>query len=687
MTSPVFPFPPVAPGFGPGRPQEFGEAAASPTPFPAANLIAGASIVLNADLSADPATWVFTDISSFVRGQTISKTVGRRDENSRVTTARVSLVLDNRDGRFSRRNPSGAYYGQLSRNTPIRLTINPGNGIEYVRFEGYVNEWPTRWSDKSTTDSTVTIVCAGILRRLGQGSVIRSPLFRTISGITPLSFTPIYGPPVKHSFPPLAYWPLEEGGTATRIASGLVGGQAIGSPGLVSFGAESTLPGSAPLATLAAGASITFPVPAYTDHSQWVISVCLKFASRPAAATTVLRADTVGGTVAYWLLTLTPGAPSELTWRAYDSNNAAIANVVEHNVFGSGPVLPTETTMFDRWWMHSCGSTMVNYPPLLLNAVYAITDGIVPLIGGGGGGGVGTHSPLKSITIMADGNADGLSVGHLAVTVDQNMDVFNDINAVSLAMYGWKGERAHTRIARLCDEEGIPLVSGAGTSAAMGPQSIETLVSLLRECEEADQGVLYESGFGLGYQSLAERYNAPTWLALDFNSRHIAELPEPADDDQRTRNKWTISRPSGSSLTAEKTTGTMGTGAGGPGVYSDSRSVNVAADTQLADQAGWRLHIGTVDEDRWPRLDISMHGTPELIPGWLNLPFGARVRVVNPPDPMASTTIDAFIEGYGETWDTRSWTAQLNTSPASPYTVGIWDDPVLGIWDQSTWAL
>src|SRR6185369_11213579 len=89
-------------------------------------------------------------------------------------------TLDNRDGRFSRRNPTGPYYGQLTFNTPIWMTVDPGSG-PVTRFTGFVNEWPTRW-DRSATDSTVPIQCAGIMRRLQQGTDAKSALRRTITG-------------------------------------------------------------------------------------------------------------------------------------------------------------------------------------------------------------------------------------------------------------------------------------------------------------------------------------------------------------------------------------------------------------------------------------------------------------------------------------------------------------------------
>lgn len=67
-------------------------------------------------------TW--TDISADVyQRDVIEITRGRTDEAGAPTPSRLTLTLDNRTGKYSPRNPMGAYYGVLSRNTPIRVGL------------------------------------------------------------------------------------------------------------------------------------------------------------------------------------------------------------------------------------------------------------------------------------------------------------------------------------------------------------------------------------------------------------------------------------------------------------------------------------------------------------------------------------------------------------------------------------
>lgn len=62
---------------------------------------------------------------------------GRPDESSQLNPTEVSFTADNRDGRWSVRNPAGAWYGLLRQNTPMRLSVPAsvaGQGT-YLRLE------------------------------------------------------------------------------------------------------------------------------------------------------------------------------------------------------------------------------------------------------------------------------------------------------------------------------------------------------------------------------------------------------------------------------------------------------------------------------------------------------------------------------------------------------------------------
>ena len=72
----------------------------------------------------------WTDVTPYVRAQDpISITRGRSGEASDTDPAECRLTLDNRDGRFSLRNPSSPYHQYLRRNVPVRVSLPAKTGM------------------------------------------------------------------------------------------------------------------------------------------------------------------------------------------------------------------------------------------------------------------------------------------------------------------------------------------------------------------------------------------------------------------------------------------------------------------------------------------------------------------------------------------------------------------------------
>ena len=87
-------------------------------PFPQGVLQQRAELLL-AGSWADVTPYVYArDAVTIVRG--------RADEESAVNAGSCRFTVDNRDGRWSTRNPAGAWYGTLGRNTGYRHSVNVG---------------------------------------------------------------------------------------------------------------------------------------------------------------------------------------------------------------------------------------------------------------------------------------------------------------------------------------------------------------------------------------------------------------------------------------------------------------------------------------------------------------------------------------------------------------------------------
>ncbi|MGH8869004.1 MAG: alkaline phosphatase D family protein [Actinomycetes bacterium] len=170
--------------------------------------------------------------------------------------------------------------------------------------------------------------------------------------------------------------------------------------------------------------------------------------------------------------------------------------------------------------------------------------------------------------------------------------------------------------------------------------------------------------------------------ADDGDGGDIAPPFEPTEDDQAIRNDVTAERPDGAAVRVVAETGPLSVlpPPDGAGRYEESVSVNVDDDDLLQDQAGWRVHLGTWDEPRYPAVSPRLTAKPDkLAPLVLPLETGDRFRIENLPE-WAVTTGDAdlLVEGYDEELSPTEWTITFNTSPAGRYTVAVLDDRVLG---------
>jgi len=128
-------------GISPGSQDFFGDALAVPlsagayqaaaaAPFPASPLDLDCELNLGG---------LWTDVSTYVyqrEGQqpAVTLTRGRQDESSdQANPGRSTWEWNNRDGRFSPKNPVSPYYGLLGRNTGVRFSVPAQNN--YLRLE------------------------------------------------------------------------------------------------------------------------------------------------------------------------------------------------------------------------------------------------------------------------------------------------------------------------------------------------------------------------------------------------------------------------------------------------------------------------------------------------------------------------------------------------------------------------
>ena len=87
------------------------------------------------EIMTTPGVWMDVSADVYQRdGLTITR--GRSDQQSQSEPQSASFTLENRDGKYSARNPMSPLYGVFGRNTPVRITENS----TFMRFYGEMTQ-------------------------------------------------------------------------------------------------------------------------------------------------------------------------------------------------------------------------------------------------------------------------------------------------------------------------------------------------------------------------------------------------------------------------------------------------------------------------------------------------------------------------------------------------------------------
>lgn len=615
-------------------------------------------------------TW--TDITDYVyQRDSINVTRGRADEASTVAPSTCAFTVNNIDGRFSPRNPLSPYYGQIGRNTPVRVSVWR-NGTQYFRFYGEVSAWPVQW-DISGNDVYVQVTASGIQRRLSQGnSPLKSAVYRDMTTR------------VKATTAIKAYWPCEDAAGATSVASGLTTGSSMRVTGTPTFANYSDWFGSDPLPTMGT-ATFTGTVPAYTATNETAIRFFLNINTAVATgATQELIHFQTTGTANDWSLRVGDGGFVGITVTAIasDGDTVTLANGDwAYNQNTAGPVMVTiqltQSGANFTWQFQTTeivDGALSSTPMTILGSTSGTVNGY-------------TIGRVTSVIMGRQGGLTDINIGHISVA--NALDAYAQSGS---SLEAWNDEDPAVRFTRLCTEEGIPNAitddpTFTDNNATMGSQHSAAIMDLLQQIPATDLGMLYEprDQLALGYRTRLSLYNQTPALTLDYEAQELSGTLAPIDDDQSTVNDVTVTRTDGSSYHTELDTGALSVLAppNGVGRYDTSVTVSLGSDAQLDDQAGWRLHLGTVDEARYPQVSIQLSSdaftsNAALMAAALTLDVGDRLVITNAPAWLPPGDISVIVQGYAETFDPFLHSITLNCTPESTWQTGVLDDPILG---------
>lgn len=620
------------------------------TPFMVDSLGADArlavEVAFGADLAADSATWEWTDVTGDVQqagGAKINIRRGRSDEASTSQPSQCTVQLDNRAGAYSLGWQS-ANYPNVRRGTPVRVRVDPDLSGWRTRFFGYADGWTPGW-DVTGRNAVVRLSASGTLRRLGQGA---APVLSALRRAT-----------LEDTANVVAYWPCEDtGDVVTEFVSGLPDGEPLVVTGDVRPGQGADFACSLPLPK-SNGSSWVATVPTYTTTGETQIRAIVDVPSSGGDAGSPLLTLNTTGTAATFRVIYTTGGGLNFTAVASDGTTILADQTIAFGVDGQRGQVGLQLT--------ETGGN-INWEVDFLELGAAASVGFDATINGR------TVGRVTTVHVNEVGNND-FTYGHVtlqsALTLEsENIAGLNahDGNTTTGSVTG--------RLQRLCAENGLTLLAGGdgtnldNTLDRLGPQRPETLLTLLREIEATDVGLLLdgESAEHIGYRT--RRYFDARATDLTVAATQLAFPFDPVDDDQNTRNRVDVRNLAGGRFVGEDTDGPLGTAT--IGAYETSHAVNMSTDAGLEQVAAWLVHLGTVVGYRYPRLALNLARNPELALDWAALRVGERITVtgvdtVRTQHPAGD--LDLLVQGWSESLSRFTWDVEVNCSPYDPHRI------------------
>lgn len=621
---------------------------------------------------------VWTDVSAYVELQDgIKIDYGRSDEVSAADANTMSLTFDNKDGRFTWGNAASPYYPNVKIGRPIRVTATVG-GSDYVRFVGYINEWPVEWPGESAGFATTSITASSRLSRLGLASPIVDAVSETVAIVDPDY-----------------YWPLTDpaGSTSGVEASGLsgLGLRIVKNSSKVQFGYDDD---NAPFGAVDSLAA-------------------LRLTGEPAGETTTAGFIEVGLPE----ISMGPGVPGAVTIATFFRNlqpGVSYTGAIPYLEFfdpnldefsATRIVLPIDYTMLAVVDYPSGGSLVGKLvaPPIdtersgALHHIAAVVacDGVnVSLKGYFDGVLVDTNTfaapNLKFSRLRLSSPQYHTLLGRLGLWYSEA--TASEIEALADAgLDGFSGDTTDVRVQRLATWAQIPAVEVVATPSPVALAGIgsadKQIEALMRGVETAEAGVLYDNRLGsLVLRPRSERYNVAPALTIALTSDRVSGFL-PKVDRQNLANV-------GKGKNADGTVEVTYTDEGSRDEYGDA-AFDVETSALDPDEplqlVAWAVNANSEPRPRAPSVRLSVIdwiGSGDL-PALLGVDIGSVLRLTAAPSqaPGAAST-DYFVEGYTEEIGVGSWSISPNLSPSQPYDATlILDSATRGLLDTNVIAL
>lgn len=635
-------------------------------------------VVLDANDGAGGHTVTFYTATSFAGAYTQLGSVVTGTGITNIFYAGGSLSIG-QSGRRSPRGPHGSVYNFELRDVLAGTTVadldftgitngsrtytdSAGNlwiGVNYAvvsnrryRFHGEVAEWPLTW-DPTGTWVYANIVAAGVQKRLERASSTGSAMYRHhTKGIIQ---NPGFGFQRNVA---LAYWPMEDGENSYQVSSGLPGRPHMEVYGTPEFGTFSDFQESAAILKLNGsklGGRVVGATSGYVDV-RFVMAIPADGTAPPSGANVLTLWGT--GTAAKFQLHF--GNSTELDWHLF--TEAGLETGTPSHVSAAIPVTVVGEQFHVRVILQEVGADI------------SITVQLLNTVGESLGSSTQTATTATFGRIyraqVNDSDSAQLTdayMGHLALYGVDSPDWESPINS-------WHYETAADRIERICAEESLEYrqIGESSTSTFMGFQSPDSPQAIMSSAAVSDSGYLTDplDAFGIEFRTGRSLFNQAARVTLSYTGNELSGDLRPVDDDSYLTNDFTASRGGAGSARFRLTEGPLSVNPppDGVGEYADQQSFSLAHEGQCVDLASWMVLQGTLDEERYPRIEVALENAriaadTALTEAILLTDIGQRIDITDTPDFLPANDIRQLVIGYEEWFDNFQHNLRLNTIP------------------------
>lgn len=590
-------------------------------------------------------TW--TDVSDYVNAEkSIGINYGRSDEIAVADANQCTLTLDNSDARFTYGNASSPYYPNLKLDRPIRVTVIDGVD-EYVRFTGYINEWPVEWPSGGDEVATATITASSRISRLG----LDTPVVNVVDKLILESA-------------PLAYWRLDEpeGGPGRDLIGGAsnfnASGAAVFGHGPDGDTAGETWDGD--------GRPVLRLSDAGTD---WQSDGRIVATLAPALSLST-GSMSFGLFVKFTAPYVSGGLLGLVEVQALPDDYLNLN--ASHPGYSTDPIAQ-EGVQFLTYSLDQDSPTTWASTTRLNGAIIRTSSG--------------ADVPSTAVTRIAVGFGLASTTEILAGRFIFWDRVITEDEATAIATAGrtmYEGQTTDERMETLAGWARIPTAELDVTASPVQVVGFDPeggqILDLMRQAESAEAGVLYDNRDGtMVLKPRTARYGVAPSLTLDVAAQLIGVDYAPKVDRQGLTNIATGSGVVEATYTDEASREEYGDA----GASIQTSALSPDEPFQLA---ATRVILNSQPQPRAPSVSVDVPNLAAygVLTEAMGLDIGSRVSVTNAPGQAPASSVDYFTEGYSETLGPFGWSMTLNLSPVPPQYDSLFtlDDATLGELDD-----